>query len=80
MSEAAQVEDIGYTVQKIQTAPKIRPRISHTHTVVELEVSRESYSEIRYLLMKAGYDHCILDGGAIDLSGIALTTVPEGMK
>lgn len=66
--------DDGYTVKKIQADPKPQPpRIRQTHTFVELEVSPESHAEVKYLLEQAGYDHCIMDSGAIDLSGIALT-------
>lgn len=63
-----------YTVTKIQAEPKPpAPRLRQTHTVVELPVTPESYAEIKYLLTQAGYDHCFMDGGGIDLSGIALT-------
>lgn len=66
--------DENYTVKKIQADPKpLPPRIRQTHTVVELPVSAESYAEVKYLLEQAGYDHCIMDCGGIDLSGIALT-------
>lgn len=49
-----------------------RPRPSATHTYVEMEVSKETYAEVKYLLEQAGWDHCIMDDGALDLSGIAL--------
>lgn len=42
-------------------------------TYVELEVSPESHAEIAYLLKNAGYDHCIMDNGGLNLSGIAIT-------
>jgi hypothetical protein len=43
-----------------------------THTHANLEVSDDTYNEIRRLLKAAGYDHAFLDGGAIDMHGIAL--------
>ena len=54
-----------------------RPLGGATHTYVELEVSAESYAEVKHLLEQAGWDHAIMDDGAIDLSGIALTKAFE---
>lgn len=61
--------DEHYTVKKIQAEPKPVPQTK----APELPVSPESYAEISYLLKQQGYDHCIMDCGGIDLSGIALT-------
>lgn len=53
-------------------APRIRPR--QTHTYAELEVSQETYAEIRHLLKEAGWDQAFMDDGGIDMSGIGLVT------
>lgn len=42
-----------------------------SHTFAELEVSLETYNEIKKLLEKAGYHHAFVDG-AIDMHGIGL--------
>lgn len=53
--------------------------ITHTHTVVELEITRKAYDEIRRLLREADYHHCFdvkdvtkTGNGPIDLTGIAI--------
>lgn len=43
-----------------------------THTYVTLEISDEAYSEIRSKLATAGYQHAFMDGGEIDMEGIAV--------
>jgi hypothetical protein len=47
--------------------------IRTTRTYAELEISPEAYDEIASKLKAAGYDHAIMDGGAIDMHGIGLT-------
>jgi len=49
-------------------------RLGHakSYTTVDMDVSRETHAELKYLLEKAGYDHCIRPDGRIDLSGITL--------
>lgn len=42
-----------------------------THTYVTLEVSQETYDEVRRLLLAADYQHVFHDG-LIDMHGIAL--------
>ncbi len=72
MSEAEVKDRKGYTVAPIRAqAPP--PRLHSTYTYVELEVSKGTYDEVKYLLTQAGYDHCFSEVGSIDLSGIALT-------
>jgi hypothetical protein len=46
-------------------------RLSHTHTVATLEVSRGAFEEISQLLREAEYDHAF-DSGVIDMTGIGL--------
>lgn len=43
-----------------------------TYTLAELEVSAETYNEIKQKLEEAGYDHAFLDNGLINMKGIAL--------
>jgi hypothetical protein len=47
-----------------------------THTYAILEVSPETYAEVRAKLVAGGYDHALHtdpdDGEKIDMSGIAL--------
>ncbi len=45
-----------------------------THTVARLEVSAAVYGEVAALLKAAGYGHCFIDDGVIDMSGIGLAT------
>jgi hypothetical protein len=48
--------------------------LRQTHTFAELEVSAQTYDEVRRLLAAAGYaDILFMDGGAIDMRGIGLT-------
>ena len=49
----------------------------HTHTYVTLEVSHAAYREIRDKLMDAGYDHCLMKDGELDMAGIAITGEAE---
>lgn len=54
-------------------------RITRTHTVAELPVSRETHAEVKRLLEDAGYDHAISSDGVgdiIDMHGIAITVDP----
>ena len=48
------------------------PSLRVTHTFVTLEVSAAAYEEIRAKLAAADYDHCFMEGGEIDMHGIAL--------
>lgn len=43
-----------------------------THTYVVLEISQDAYDEIRAKLESAGYQHAFMDGGEIDMHGIAV--------
>lgn len=47
-----------------------------THTCALLEVSAETYDEIRSKLEAAGYDHVFLPDDGLDMHGIALTKGP----
>ena len=51
-----------------------RPRMTHTRTFVEMEVSKRTFDEIAGKLREAGYHHAFLDdpGTVIDMHGIAL--------
>jgi hypothetical protein len=55
--------------------PHIPGRVTHTYVVMELSI--ESYSEIRAAMLTAGYQHAINDAGEIDMQGIAVQ-VREG--
>jgi hypothetical protein len=50
-----------------------RPRVTRTHTVVELAVSAGAHAEIAGLLREALYDHVFMPDGMIDMTGIGLT-------
>lgn len=53
--------------------------IRQSHTYVELELSAAAFDEIRQKLTDAGYDHCFMDDGAIDMHGLGVTrAAPEG--
>ena len=43
-----------------------------TYTYAELEVDDAVYDEIASKLHAAGYDHCFMPDGAIDMHGIGL--------
>src|SRR5229473_3344975 len=47
-----------------------------THTHANLEVSGPTYEEIKALLLKADYGHCLHDG-VIDMHGIGLVKRDE---
>lgn len=49
------------------------PRLTSTHTFVELELSPAAYAEIRAKLEEAGYQHAFAEDGAIDMHGIGVT-------
>lgn len=55
-----------------------RPRGGATHTFAELEVPAAVYDDIADRLRQAGYDHVFLEGGAMDMHGIALTRAANG--
>jgi len=44
-----------------------------TSTTATLEVSQDTYNEIRAKLEKAGYDHALTIPGKVNLHGLALT-------
>lgn len=48
-----------------------------THTFVVLGLSNAAYEEIRKQLEEADYQHCFLEDGTIDMTGIAV--VREGV-
>jgi len=48
-----------------------------THTVAELEIRGADYARIRKLLKEAGYDHCFLEDGLIDMTGIGIVPGPD---
>lgn len=43
-----------------------------THTYAVLGISQDAYDEIRAKLQAAGYQHAFMDGGEIDMYGIAV--------
>ena len=49
-----------------------------SHTLVVMEISEEAYNEIAQRFKEVGYDHVFLEGGALDMTGIALKPAPEG--
>lgn len=49
--------------------------LSTTHTYVILEVSQQTYDEIKRKLEKAGYHHTFMPDGEIDMHGIAVKAV-----
>lgn len=51
-------------------------KITHTYTVVDLEVSEEIYNTIREKLLAAGYNSAVDEvNRRIDMNGIALVVV-----
>lgn len=51
-----------------------------THTLAQLPVSPEAFTEIRDALIAAGYDHAVLsedDGTMLDMTGIGLVLRAE---
>lgn len=44
-----------------------------THTYVEMELDGDAYDMIAKKMRDAGYDQAFLEGGAIDMRGIAVT-------
>jgi hypothetical protein len=49
--------------------------LRRTHTYVIAKVSPDTYNEIKKIMIEAGYNHVIYDGGVgetIDMHGIAL--------
>ena len=52
--------------------PVPKPALRTTHTIVKLAVSDAAYNEIRAHLQEANYDHCFLEDGSIDMTGIAV--------
>lgn len=48
-----------------------------THTYAKLPVSYAAFDEIYNRLLDAGYHHCFLDNGAIDMHGLALINEDE---
>jgi hypothetical protein len=54
--------------------------IRTTHTYAELEVSEATYKEIKEKLKDAGYDHCFMDDGAVNMIGIALVMQPPAKE
>lgn len=49
-----------------------------TYTYALLEISRAAYDEIAEKLKAVGHEQAIMDGGEIDMHGIALTREPDG--
>lgn len=47
-------------------------RLNMTHTYVTLDISPAAYDEIRAKLEEAGYQHAFMEGGEIDMHGLAL--------
>ena len=43
-----------------------------TYTVANLELSAEAFQEIKFKLLKAGYQYAFMPGGGIDMTGIAV--------
>lgn len=48
-----------------------------TRTVVALDLSKAAFEEIATKLRQAGYDHCFMSEGEIDMHGIAVTLDDE---
>lgn len=48
-----------------------------THTLADLPLSAAAYEEIATALRAAGYSHAFLEGGRIDMSGIAVCLVSQ---
>lgn len=53
----------------------MRPPLRTTHTVAEMEVTPACYDEIRNRLTAVSYDHCFMEDGTIDMTGIGLTRI-----
>lgn len=49
--------------------------VRQTHTYAELEISKAAYDEIAGKLRAAGYDHVFMEGGAIDMHGLAVVNL-----
>lgn len=47
--------------------------IRTTHTLVDLPITPRAFNEIATALRAAGYSHAFLDGGRVDMTGIAVT-------
>lgn len=43
-----------------------------SHTLATMQVSAVCYEEIKRTLQAAGYDHAFLEGGMIDMTGLAV--------
>lgn len=48
--------------------------IRTTHTYALMDVSAETYAEIRRKLEEAGYQHAIMEDGVLDMHGIGIGT------
>lgn len=59
--------------------PTRHVRLTQTHTFVELELSAAAYAEIETKLREAGYHHAFMDGGAIDMHGLAVAREETGV-
>ena len=55
-------------------------RLTSTYTFVELEIPAEMYDWFRKTLAEAGYEHCFMDDGTIDMHGIGLIRAGEGVR
>jgi len=51
--------------------------LCQTHTYAIMKVSKATYDEIERLLQEAGYDHAIMEDGALDMHGIAIAHPQE---
>jgi len=51
-----------------------------TYTYVELNVSESTYNEVKQLLEEAGYGHCFMEEGAINMHGMALVLAPQEVR
>ena len=55
--------------------PRPRPYRTHTHTFSVLEVSAQTFHEVKFGLESAGWDQALIEdseGPVLDLSGVAL--------
>lgn len=53
------------------------PFIRTTHTYVVLDIDPEAFADISKKLRDAGYDHCFMPDGEIDMHGIAIAPDPS---
>lgn len=56
----------------------VRPPRRQTHTIAEMEVSQQTYDEIKKKFEEAGYDHVFMPDGTMDMTGIGITVASSG--